>query len=50
MKLLQVEGTRAPVPHSWRRHWQWFFTALHKPIVYLISVFVVFVSITSQIV
>jgi len=20
MKLLEVEGTRAPVPHSWRRH------------------------------
>jgi len=20
MKLLQVEGARAPVPHSWRRH------------------------------
>jgi len=21
MKLLQVEGARAPVHHSWRRHW-----------------------------
>jgi len=21
MKLLVVEGARAPVPHSWRRHW-----------------------------
>jgi len=21
MKLLEVEGARAPVPHSWRRHW-----------------------------
>jgi len=20
MKLLEVEGARAPVPHSWRRH------------------------------
>jgi len=19
--LLEVEGARAPVPHSWRRHW-----------------------------
>jgi len=21
MKLLEVEGARAPVPHSWRRHY-----------------------------
>jgi len=23
MKLLEVEGARAPVPHSWRRHWHY---------------------------
>jgi len=22
MKLLEVEGARAAVPHSWRRHWE----------------------------
>jgi len=21
MKLLEIGGARAPVPHSWRRHW-----------------------------
>jgi len=25
MKLLEVEGTRAPVPHSWRRQCAEFF-------------------------
>jgi len=24
MKLLEVEGAYAPVPHSWRRYWLWF--------------------------
>jgi len=24
MKLLDVEGARAPMPHSWRRHWLQF--------------------------
>jgi len=24
MKWLEIEGARAPVPHSWRRHWRAF--------------------------
>jgi len=26
MKSLEVEGARAPVPHSWRRHWMFAYT------------------------
>jgi len=32
IRLLEVEGARAPFSHSWRRHWSWRFIALALPI------------------
>jgi len=30
IKLLEVEGARAPVPHSWRRHWIYLNVTVQK--------------------
>jgi len=45
MKLLQVEGTRVPVPHSWRRHFLWVYSVHFVFKFYLLTTSLVSLSV-----